>query len=212
MNTKELDIINIEYLKRFEGLKDEFFRLKGEYGIEEGVSINADVADHEYYCECDYLKEMGSKEHIGPPEHFSSVVLSYLSRANQSVWGKYVEEVKHSTAKILGAHTSALALYYPPEGFVGWHTNEDAASYQILFTWSETGDGYFRYRDPETKTLVTLQDRPGWNVRYHYFGNTNEDKLWHCAYTKCSRFSFAYKFIGEESKPLFEMALDEIKT
>jgi len=157
-------------------------------------------ADHEWYCSEEYLwyvKEEHGDSHQGFPETYYSINLPQLKRKQPDQWADYVYRVKNEVATSLGAHTSALALMYPPEGFVGWHTNWNCASYQILFTWSETGDGYFRYVDPATDEIVTLEDQPGWNVRYHYFGSKDEPNqvLWHSAYTNCDRFSFAYKYL-----------------
>ena len=82
--------------------------------------------------------------------------------------------------------------YYPPSGFVGWHTNYGAPGWIILFNWSETGDGYFRcWKDGQ---LRTLPDAPGWSARVGLFRPEQEHELWHCARTECRRFSFSYRF------------------
>ena len=82
--------------------------------------------------------------------------------------------------------------YYPPGGFVGWHTNYAAPGWIVLFNWSEKGEGYFRYYHDEQ--LITLQDKPGWNARVGRFRPEPENGLWHCARTECRRFSFSYRF------------------
>lgn len=201
MVTREIQLNNTSILERMNTYKDAFFELKEQYGVEEGISLKTEIPNvgNEYYCtDNEFLLEMIDQQnnHEGFPTSYYSINMPLLKRVNPKVWEEYVNSVKNDAAQILGAHTSALALYYPPEGFVGWHTNWNSASYQILFTWSETGEGYFRYKDPKTGDIVTLQDKPGWNVRYHYFGSKEEPEhvLWHTAYTKCPRFSFAYKY------------------
>ena len=85
--------------------------------------------------------------------------------------------------------------YYPPNGFVGWHTNYGAPGWIILFNWSQEGRGYFRfYKDGN---LTTLSDKPGWNCRVGRFRPEPEHELWHCAKTECRRFSFSYRFDNE---------------
>ena len=81
---------------------------------------------------------------------------------------------------------------------MGWHTNWNANAYQVLFTWSETGDGYFRYWDLEKQEMVHVPDVKGWHCRHYYFGHLNEpDKhCWHAAYAGCPRITLAYKFIN----------------
>tara|TARA_Y100001972_G_scaffold45131_1_gene55748 strand:- start:52 stop:624 length:573 start_codon:yes stop_codon:yes gene_type:complete len=85
--------------------------------------------------------------------------------------------------------------YYPPNGFVGWHTNHLAPGYIILFNWSEDGEGYFRYI--KDNQMVTLKDDVGWSCKVGKFGDET-DPLWHCARTDCRRFSFSYRFAEEK--------------
>jgi len=221
-NTEEIQLNNKTLEALLDAFREEFYELREKHGVEDGVSVNT-VKDYgnEYHCTEEYLAFIQLQDHPGYPEHYNSINLPELKRKQYDVWGDYVNRLKNDTAEALGAHTSALALFYPPEGFVGWHTNHNSPSYQILFTWSETGDGYFRYQDPKTKEIVTLHDKPGWNVRVHYFGSESEPDylFWHCAYTKCDRFSFAYKFVNEGAgsdrdemvQQLLQMAIDEIE-
>ncbi len=223
MNTQEVDLKNKAILGRMEELRKRFFELREKYGIEDGISKKLEVegVTNEYFCkDNEYFVELleEPKAHVGFPTSYYSINLPELRRKHPDTWGGYVEDVKNKTASLLGAHTSALALFYPPTGFVGWHTNWNCSSYQILFTWSETGEGYFRYKDPKTDEVVTLKDKAGWNVRYHYFGSANEPEhaLWHTAYTECDRFSFAYKFenggIGSpKDKMVKQMFLDTVE-
>ena len=199
--TKEIELNNKELLDLFNGIKDEFFRLRDEHGIECGISLNAmEGVTHEWLCSEEALLVMDRESHAGYPETYYSINIPQLRRASPQSWGDYAKYVKNIPTKLLGATSSGLSLFYPPTGFVGWHTNHNNPTYQILFSWSETGDGYFRYEDPKTKEIVTLHDKPGWNVRVHYFGSLSEpdDMLWHCAYTNCDRFSFAFQWIVRE--------------
>ena len=95
--------------------------------------------------------------------------------------------------------------YYPPTGFVGWHTNYKAHGYIILFNWSENGEGFFRF--VKGNRMTTLKDGRGWSCKVGYFGENISDQLWHCARTECRRFSFSYRF---EKKEDWEQAIDII--
>ena len=95
--------------------------------------------------------------------------------------------------------------YYPPTGFVGWHTNYKAHGYIILFNWAENGEGFFRF--VEGNRMTTLKDGRGWSCKVGYFGENISDQLWHCARTECRRFSFSYRF---EKKEDWEQAIDII--
>ena len=84
--------------------------------------------------------------------------------------------------------------------FVGWHTNYDANAYQVLFTWSETGEGFFEYYDKQKDEIVKIEDVPGQQCRHYYFGAGDEPDLhWHAAYTECQRITLAYKFVNNGS-------------
>jgi hypothetical protein len=146
-----------------------------------------------------------------------------MVRADKETWEKYQQRVKYDFAAEIGAHTSALLSFYPKGGFVGWHTNWDANAYQVLFTWSKTGDGYFRYLDKKTGEIVTVQDKPGWQCRHYYFGNKHEEDLhcWHSAYAGCERITLAYKFVngGDVNNPedaqaraLRDMLIEDIES
>ena len=96
--------------------------------------------------------------------------------------------------------------YYPPTGFVGWHTNHGAHGHIVLFNWSEDGEGFFRYATGDR--MNTIKDGKGWSCKVGYFGEHVEDQMWHCARTECRRFSFSYRF---EKKEDWEEAIDIIQ-
>jgi len=94
----------------------------------------------------------------------------------------------------LGLKTSALLLYYPPKGHIEWHNNANASAYNLIFTYSETGDGWFRYYDLEKGENVTMQDKKGWSLKAGYFSDYDEPNnlVYHCAYTDCDRITLSY--------------------
>ena len=111
---------------------------------------------------------------------------------------------------------SALCVMYPPGGYIGWHNNANASAYNLVFTWSETGDGYFKYIDGETKEEVIIQDVPGWQCKAGYFGGYDEPAyklVYHTASTNCWRITVAWMFDREEmSLGLQEDVIEEIKS
>jgi len=101
----------------------------------------------------------------------------------------------------LSAKRNALCATYPPGGWISWHNNANASGYNILFTWSENGNGWFRYYDLEKKENVTIYDKPGWQCKMGYFGPyDNPDSLcYHCASTEDLRITVAYMFIEADN-------------
>ena len=95
--------------------------------------------------------------------------------------------------ELLGLSCSALTMAYPPGGYIEWHNNANAPSYNLVFTWSETGNGWFRYYDRDRKENVTIPDKAGWSVKAGYFGSYDDDKLvYHCAATECWRMTWSW--------------------
>ena len=122
-----------------------------------------------YYTSREYLIECLSRDSlVGPPDRYFAQPIAKMVREDKEAWGDFMQKVKYDFASELGAHTSALLSYYPPGGFVGWHTNYDANAYQVLFTWSETGEGFFEYYDKQKDKIIKIDDVPGWQCRHYY--------------------------------------------
>lgn len=101
----------------------------------------------------------------------------------------------------LGVQRNALIMMYPKEGFIGWHHNGNASGYNILFSYSLDGDGYFSWYDKEKDEIVKMQDKPGWNVKCGYYPDENKEPervYWHTAYSNSPRLSIAYVIDNRE--------------
>ena len=194
----EVVIRNKSLLKRLNSFTEEFFSIDGYYDLNHRMLSSPNALENpEYYCSPEYLQEQieTGEAHSGYPEEYMSHTVARMVEKNPDKFTGWRDRVRNDFAAEIGAMHSALLNYYPPGGFVGWHTNWNANAYQILFTWSETGDGYFRYRD-HTGTIITEKDKPGWQCRHYYFGAKHEKEhhCWHAAYAGCDRITLAYKF------------------
>ena len=91
-------------------------------------------------------------------------------------------------------------LFYRPGGYMGWHTNSRVPGWRIYVTYAEEpGKSFFRYRDPDTGTVVTSWDN-GWDLRAFETGGRRA--LWHSVYSGTNRFSFGYRLVPEgEGRP-----------
>lgn len=100
----------------------------------------------------------------------------------------------------LGLKISALSQLYPPQGFIGWHNNANASAHNLIFTWSESGDGWFKFIDPKTSELITIHDEKGWNLKAGYFGAYGSgDVVYHAARTNCYRMTLSYVMAHDEN-------------
>jgi hypothetical protein len=147
-------------------------------------------------CSDEYLFE--AFKHPVSEYGFPRAVLGLgMNNASQQIWDK-VESVRKKAARIgnfLGTPVNALIMSYPDNGYIGWHHNGNAPGYNVLLTYSQDGDGNFSYWDYNTKSIVRLQDQPGWNVRVGYYPNERKEPnrvFWHMAETKKQRVTLAW--------------------
>ena len=142
--------------------------------------------------------------HEGSGKNLTTKVMKYYTTINEEL-----------QVKLCTAHNGLCALY-PPKGFISWHNNANAAAYNIIFTWSETGDGYFKYVDGYTGDEIVIPDKKGWQCKAGYFGAYDEEPeklLYHSASTDCWRMTVAYMFNREEmSLGIQEDVIEEIKS
>lgn len=195
----EVVIRNKHLLKRLNGFVEEFFSIEDYNNPKYRVFSSEDhVSNAEYYCGKEWLDHMllNWESHSGYPEQHMSQPISNMVKEDPEKFTVFRDKVKNDFAVEIGAMHSALLNYYPQNGFVGWHTNWNANCYQILFTWSKTGNGYFKYYDKKKDEIVTIQDKPGWQCRHYYFGRKDEPDhhCWHAAYAGEDRITLAYKF------------------
>ena len=193
----EVVIRNEELLETLNSFSDEMLS-KPSYNDEKYWTYHeiADIDLGSYYTSREYLDDCLSRGRdglVGPPDRYFAQPISKMVREDKEMWGGFMQRVKYDFASTLGAHTSALLSYYPPGGFVGWHTNFDANAYQVLFTWSETGEGFFEYYDKKNDEIIKIPDVAGWQCRHYYFGAGHEEDLhcWHAAYAGCQRITLA---------------------
>lgn len=77
------------------------------------------------------------------------------------------------------------SIWYPPGGFMDWHTNSNNPGKRLYVAWSETGDSGMKwFRDG---VVIEDPDQPGWNVRIF------DTPKWHMVYANCWRFSVGWK-------------------
>jgi len=82
-------------------------------------------------------------------------------------------------------------FYYPPGGFMNWHTNSSHEGYRIYATYcKESNKSFFRYAIDGK--IYTEWEQAGWNCRLF---EVRKDKLyWHCVWSDTDRYSFGFRF------------------
>lgn len=81
-------------------------------------------------------------------------------------------------------------FWYPPGGFMAWHTNNDKPGWRVYLSYAEEeGRSFFRYRDPSNGSITTSYDT-GFDLRM--FLVSRQRPFWHAVYSKTNRFSFGF--------------------
>ena len=77
---------------------------------------------------------------------------------SQSLTRRLINSKK--STKILKRYVYAATLYLQSILFyISWHNNANAPAYNLIFTWSETGDGWFKYWDMKEQRIVKFEDK-----------------------------------------------------
>ena len=174
------------------------------------------------WCNEDYRKHIMNKgsDHDGYPEMLLGAGLEpdKFIYDDKDVQLRMTGEMESLIAELCswsGARHRALTAIYPPGGFISWHNNANASGFNVLFTWSQEGDGQWEHIDPVTGEHVIIPDVKGWQCKFGYYGHYGEpDKvLYHAARTNCLRATVAFVFTGDETgKKMSEMLIEEIQT
>ena len=81
-------------------------------------------------------------------------------------------------------------FWYPPGGYMGWHTNSEAPGWRLYITHTDEPEkSFFRYRHPDTEQIITSMDSE-WDVRMFFV--SHDRPLWHTVYSDTNRFSLGY--------------------
>ena len=170
-----------------------------------------------------YIIKQGH-DHEGYPDYHKSYSVQHntLKLANDRD-----EERLASTMKMLGDvrmslsenflfRQNALFTIYPPGGFISWHNNANASAFNLIFTWSETGEGDFTYLDRNRNKLVTIKDEPGWQAKGGFFASYRENPrhlVYHSAKTDCWRITIAFVLDRSEfSRQMQKEIIQDIET
>jgi hypothetical protein len=97
---------------------------------------------------------------------------------------------------ILMCRRNSLSALYEPGGYIGWHHNGNIPGRNIIFSWSETGDGVFKLYNDKLEKMEVYNDSPGWSVKslkfYSHLEAEKKGYSWHAMNTNCLRFTIAF--------------------
>lgn len=179
--------------KRILNLLDEYQKFVMSSDPSSMKLIDDDVAD--YWVSEKYMRHiirMG-RDHIGSPESAKSYPLKSDWHEDNPDYQKEFDRISNSLREELSVQSNALSQCYPPNGYIAWHNNANAPGYNLIFSWSETGDGWFKYVN-QGGDVITMKDSKGWTLKAGYFASYDEVRkpCYHAAYTNCWRITQSY--------------------
>jgi hypothetical protein len=92
------------------------------------------------------------------------------------------------------------SMWYPPFAYRLWHTNETQPGWRMyLLDFDEEiapsdTRSFFRYMNPHTTEIVTLQDRPRM-LRFFKVEQAEDRLFWHCIVNGAERNRWAFGFV-----------------
>lgn len=140
----------------------------------------------------EYLEEQQSKNLEGYPVCAYGLDFNDMVGFDVEKFYPQISEIDTTIRNYLCAKHSAIKMYYPAGGYIDWHHNANAFGYNVLLTYSRTGEGAFIYQHPKTKEIVELHDKPGWNMKVGLYDVRDGLPLWHAAWTDCERLTWGY--------------------
>mgnify|MGYP001027092524 FL=1 len=229
--------VNDQYLKHIDVNNPELLEILGEYaklhtwaGFEKNCHLNGaeHIRQRSYYVGAPYMNEILDQKtaHEGFPDQLVGYNFKLSERAHSMFEGdadpifkrdftRHLGELNDRMMNFLSVKHNALCAVYPPGGYISWHNNANAPGFNLIFSYSGDGSGYFDYIHPETKEVVRCQDKPGvWTCKAAYFGHYREPEtlLYHAAAADTDwRCTVSYVFdTTDGSDALRDLVLEDI--
>ena len=230
--------VNDQYLKHIEVNNPELLEILNEYaklhtmqGFEENCHLNSSQhkLQRNYYVGSKHMEEIVAQgqRHEGFPDELvgynfklSQKKHVMFEQGTDPVFKRdmtlHLRNLNDKMMNFLSVKHNALTAVYPPGGFISWHNNANAPGFNLIFSYSEDGSGYFDYIHPETKEVIRCQDKPGqWTCKAAYFGHYGEPNkvMYHAASTDDWRCTVSYVFdMSETSEEFREMVVADIES
>lgn len=218
---KDIQINNQEVLAALNEFKDFVYERYKSGEMNKTLKVNCMDHQRDRWLADDYMHRIidRGKQHEGFPESmrcYANLMPGSGERPPENL--QQVLPYRDASLKLndrlmteLSAKRNTLITCYPPGGWIGWHNNANAAGYNVIFSWSENGDGWFDYWDLDKKERVRIPDHPGWQCKMTYFGSYDEPEnlCYHAASTDCFRISVAYVWGVHES--MWEDIVEDIE-
>jgi hypothetical protein len=225
---RKISLNNAEVKKILYNFSDELLSGKYDYILDDESAYKSYRDPKEYTVTEEYLQKQRDikRGHVGYPESLKGIELRHnvpesevFSKNDASIKDHLLEILKlsgNTTSKLnqyIVSKRNALCAYYPKDGYIGWHNNQNAPGHNVLFSYSETGTGWFEWLDLEKDEHVVMQDEKGvWTCKVGYYGRYEEGNkvCWHKAESNGGRRITVAFMCPDEN--MWKMAIEDIET
>jgi len=147
--------------------------------------LKKNISDYNYYINENFLTNkaiIDSSEYKRMYNLFPAIT-SYRPELEKFLYNKGFEIIENRTSG---------CFYYPPDGFMSWHTNYKRQDWRIYIVKSLHGDSFFRYTEQDN--MITEYDPQGYSYRIFYVGDEARP-FWHCVYGGSGRYSIGFRLM-----------------
>lgn len=137
-------------------------------------------SDPAWWTSEEYFKSIKSDLEISEENSFYNFSASNLANKIYPIVGQLYPDYN----VVISGH-----FYYPPGGFMSWHTNSDKPQKHVYIVIAD-GDAGFKY--VENGAVVDDKDDIGITIREFDVTDT-QPLFWHCVYSNCNRYSFGFR-------------------
>lgn len=136
-----------------------------------------------YYTSQEFLTTLTDDDTV-TGEHKYYYNFGHLSISDQLY--SYIEQMFPEYIPRVSGH-----FYYPPGGFMSWHTNSDMPQKHVYITYVDNPSQSF-FRTYSDGNIITNFDNDELVVRVFDIVDT-KPYYWHCVYSDCNRYSFGFR-------------------
>lgn len=101
-------------------------------------------------------------------------------------------------------------IWYPRNGYMGWHTNSNAEGLRLYCSYAHESDkSFFRFFNSKSKEVITSMDKKGWTFRL--FKVDKNEPLWHSVYSETHRISLGFRLVKAGPQTEFKEFDEEMR-
>ena len=195
-----LNEVEVEQINKYLSPCCDHFKSYAMWGNDSKKNI-IEVPEWEEKINEDAFLELYNKNEPQDGNNSKNLFKNDLDEVGLNFW---INDIKKILSKKYNPITIRGTFYYPPTGYMGWHTNCNVPGERIYITWaSENKKSFFRYYDSEKNKIVTDYDNKGITIR-QFTIPVSAPHFWHCIGSECDRFSFGF-MIGSDVKIDFDI-------